>query len=582
MMRTSHLLLGFCYLTATIGVAQSPFPLLPSTTLERKADSIFAHANVSNTPGGVIAVLYKGDVLLKKGYGMADIANKIPLTTASLFNIASTAKQFTATCIALLEEQDKLSFEDDIRKYFPQLQIKKTITIRHLISHTSGLREAYVLAALSGKVNLKGQVRKQYKTTKHLVQLITQQHDLNFEPGQEFAYTNINYILLGEIVRKVSGLSLAEFADQSIFKPLGMTHTYFNDPQAIARAGRATPYQLIDEKRRTYKPLSIRNDQGVVGDNNLITSVDDLILWDQNFTKNRLGLGRQAFVQTLQTRYVLSSGDTIHYAFGLNVTPYKTTRSIGHGGDDYRYTSLMIRFPAYHLDLIYLSNQSDYEDTQKKVFAVANVLLNVSTPSSKLVNEPVQTNMVFDSLSFKPFTGQYMGSGAKNRYSFRDVFIRNGKPYLSFQPQPNKHIFELLPIGNQHYLFKVEEPNVFVDAWFTDPKEEVGQTQLIERFKTDTLRYDRRLTASSSTPVLTQFTGIYKSQELDSQLKVKVKSPGLAIKRGLITINTIPIGEDTFYAPENRAIFYFKRDKSGLIKEFLISAVDFRNVRYNR
>ncbi|AUD04103.1 serine hydrolase domain-containing protein [Spirosoma pollinicola] len=581
MMKTSHFLLGFGYLTATIGVAQSPFSPLPSTVLERKTDSLFANANVSNTPGGVIAVLYKGDVLLKKGYGMANIANKIPLTTASLFNIASTAKQFTATCIALLEEQGKLSFEDDIRTYFPQFQIKKTITIRHLISHTSGLREAYVLAALSGKVNLKGQVRKQYKTTAHLVQLMAKQQELNFEPGHEFAYTNINYILLGEIVRKVSGLSLAEFADQFIFKPLGMTHTYFNDPLAVSRSGRAIPYQLIDAKKQRFKPLSIRNDQGVVGDNNLITSVDDLIRWDQNFTTNRLGLGKQSFVKTLQTPYILSSGDTIHYAFGLNVTPYKTTRSIGHGGDDYRYTSLMMRFPAYDLDLIYLSNQSDYQNTQQKVFALADVLLNVSAPLPTLVPEPLQASLPFDSLYFKPFTGQYMGNGAKNRYSFREVFIRNGKPYLSFQPQPNKHVFELLPIGRQHYRFKVEEPNVYVEAWFTDHKEG-GQARLSERFKTDTLHYDRRLTAPSSTPKLTQFTGIFRCQELDGQLKVKVKRHGLTIKRGLITINTIPIGEDTFYAPENRAIFYFKRDKTGLISEFLISAVDFRNVRYSR
>lgn len=564
-----------------MGFAQSSLLDTPSTALEHKIDSIFAKSNTSHTPGGTIAVIYKGNVLLKKGYGMADISKSVPLTTTNLFNLASTAKQFTAACIALLQEQGKLSFDDDTRYYFPQFQLQKTITIRHLISHTSGLREAYVLAALSGKVNLKGQVRKRYKTTEHLIDLMAKQQDLNFEPGHEFAYTNINYILLGEIVRKVSGLSLAKFADQSIFTPLGMSHTYFNDPLAVSRPNRATPYKLINEKKRTFKPLSIRKDKGVVGDNNLITSVDDLIRWDQNFANNRLGLGRQSLVDTLQTRYVLSSGDTLHYAFGLNVTPYKTTRSIGHGGDDYRYTSLMMRFPAYQIDLIYLSNQSDYGDTQQKVFAVADVLLNVSAPATKPVNKPIQASMAFDSLYFKSFIGQYIGSGSKNRYSFREVFIRNGKPYLSFQPQPNKHSYELLPIGNHHYLFKVEEPNVYVEAWFTHPKVG-GHPHLFERFKQDTLHYDCRLTDSSSTPLLTQFTGIYRSQELDGQLKVKAKQPGLAIKRGLITINTIPIGKDTFYAPENRAIFYFKRDKAGVIKEFLISAVDFRNVRYSR
>lgn len=122
---------------------------------------------------------------------------------------------------------------------------------------------------------------------------------------------------------------------------------------------------------------------------------------------------------------------------------------------------------------------------------------------------------------------------------------------------------------------------MYVEAWFTEPKEG-GQARLSERFKTDTLHYNRRLTSPSSTPMLTQFTGFYRSQELNGQLKVKVKGHGLTIKRGLITINAIPIGEDTFYAPENRAIFYFKRDQTGRINEFLISAVDFRNVRYSR
>ncbi len=513
---------------------------------------------------------------------MADVGKKSPMTTASLINIASTAKQFTATCIALLEEQGKLSFDDDIRKYFPQFQLKKPVTIRHLISHTSGLREAYVLAALSGKVNLKGQVSKRYKTTDHLIRLMAKQQDLNFDPGHEFAYTNINYILLGEIVRQVSGLRLSEFAHQSIFKPLGMVNSYYNDPQAMSRVGRAIPYTQDAKNKRKFKRHSIRNDQGVVGDNNLITCLDDLMLWNQNFQKNRLSLGRESLLKTLQTRYILTNGDTIHYAFGLNVTPYKNTLSVGHGGDDSRYTSLMMRFPDQQLDLICLSNRSDYEDTEQKVFAVADLLLKSSAPPAKPVRKPTPAIIAFDALLLKPHMGQYMGSSPKNRYSFREVFVQNGKPYVSFLPRPTKHVFELLPMGNNHYLFKVGEPDVYIETWFNQSKAG-GQDHSFERPQNnDTLRYDRMATDPASTGPLTPYAGSYTSHELDSQLQVKVNKSGLSFTRGIIKIKTIPMGKDTFYAPENRALFYFKRDETGVVNEFLIEATDFRQVKYSR
>ena len=572
-------LLYFCFLLQDTGLAQ-PISFASSlASLEQKVDSVFSDWNSQNTPGGAIAIIYKGNVLLKKGYGMADVDRKIPITTSHLFNIASTAKQFTATCIALLEEQGKLSFEDDTRKYFPQFQLTKTVTIRHLISHTSGLREAYVLAALSGKVNLRGQVKKRYQTTENLIRLIARQQDLNFNPGDEFAYTNINYILLGEIVHKVSGLSLAEYAHQFIFEPLGMAHSYVNDTYAHLRLTRAIPYQYSDKNKQRFKKKSIKKDQGVVGDNNLITSVDDLLLWNQNFYKNRLGAGNESLLRTLQTRYVLNSGDTIHYAFGLNVTPYKNTVSIGHGGDDYRYTSFMVRFPDRQVDIICLSNRSRYEDTQNKVFAVANLLLEPAVSPANPVTE--QVRIPFDAPYFKEYIGRYMGSSPKSRYSFREVFTRNGKPYLSFQPQPTNHVFELLPISNHHYLFKVEEPNVYVEAWFIKSKED-GHYQFFETFKNNTVRYDRKLTDSLSTNSLRRYAGIYTSQELDSQIRVKVAQNGLTLRRGLIKIKTIPVGEDTFYAPDNRALFYFKRDESGMVNEFLISATDFRNVKFSR
>ena len=180
-----------------------------------------------------------------------------------------------------------------------------------------------------------------------------------------------------------------------------------------------------------------------------------------------------------------------------------------------------------------------------------------------------------------PYLGRYVGNGAKNRYSFREVFFRNGKPYLSFQPQPNKHVFDLLPTENQHYRFKVEEPDVYVESWFV-PSKAGDPDQFFEKFKNDTLRYTRTLTYSVSRATLTQYAGRYTSQELDSQLNVKVDRNGLSLQRGIIKIKAIPIGEDRFYAPDERALFYFKRNEAGSVIEFSISASDFRHVKFSR
>ncbi len=153
-----------------------------------KIDSIFSDWRYLDRPGGVIAVLKDGEVLYKKAFGASDIQRRSPNSIGTPFELASIAKQFTATCIALLEEQGKLSKEDDIKIYYPQFQFSEKITIKNLLDHTSGIREAYVLTILSGKVNLKGQVPKRYQTKEHLLKVLSKEKDLNFKTGDELDF----------------------------------------------------------------------------------------------------------------------------------------------------------------------------------------------------------------------------------------------------------------------------------------------------------------------------------------------------------------------------------------------------------
>lgn len=542
--------------------------------LNQKIDSIFSNWNKSNSPGGAVAVVKNGQIIFKKGYGLANLAKKTPNDSQTQFNLASIAKQFTAMCIVLLEEQGKLSLEDNIQKYFPEFQFKEKITIHHLLTHTSGLREAYVLATLSGKINLKGEVRQKYNTLENMVALIARQKDLNFSAGDEHAYTNVNFILLGEIVRKVSGISLKDFAERHIFQPLQMKNTYFNDKTAIITPQRAIGYQIKHNK--TFKATRL-DDRGIVGDHNVISNVDDLILWQANFFENQLGKKLPTLIEKMQTRFILNPGDTISYGLGLNVHHYKNYLSVGHGGDDYRFTSSMVRFPKENLSIICLSNQNNYESTENGVFAIADLFLNIFP---RIDSSKKQYNFIdLDTNYLADKVGNYQGIEKKNAFWFHQIHSLDNKFYWSFGYNNLKHKKEILALDNQHFAIKIDEPDSYLEIWFSQNKK--GEMKLHEKFKGDTLDFSQANLINFDKKDLKKYTGVYKNEEINSQMKVKIRKNNLLLVfRSIIKIKTIPMNENTFYAFNNQAFIRFRKNEKGQIKDFVIDANDFRNFKF--
>jgi CubicO group peptidase (beta-lactamase class C family) len=568
-MRSLFQLIGFIFLVffAELVSAQA-------NSLSQKIDSIFSIWQKNNSPGGAVAVVKNGQPIFKKGYGFANLAQKTPNNSQTQFNLASIAKQFTAMCIVLLEEQGKLSLEDNIQKYFPAFQFKEKITIHHLLTHTSGLREAYVLATLSGKINLKGEVRRKYNTVENMVALIARQKDLNFLPGDEHAYTNVNFILLGEIVRQVSGMSLRDFAEKHIFQPLQMKNTYFNDKTTTITPQRAIGYQL--KRNKSFKATRL-DDRGIVGDHNVISNVDDLILWQANFYDNQLGKKSPALIEKMQTRFVLNSGDTIAYGLGLNVSQYKNHLSVGHGGDDYRFTSSIVRFPKENLSIICLSNQNNYETTESGVFAIADLFLNTSAKVNS--NKKNYQFVDFDKNYFADKAGNYIGIEKKNAFWFHQIHFLENKIYWSFGYNNLKHKKEVLALDNQHFAVKIDEPNSYLELWFS--KNEKGENQLHEKFRKDTLDFIQSKLANLAKKDLKKFAGIYQNEEIKRRMKVKIRKNNLVLVfRSIIKIKTIPINENTFYAFNNQAFIRFRKDKKGQIKDFVIDANDFRNFKF--
>lgn len=317
---------------------------------EQQVDTLFTKWKRPDTPGAVVAVIRNGKVVLNKSYGMADLERRVPMTPAARFVIGSMSKQFTAFAIHLLAQDGKLSLDDDIRKHLPQVpDFGKTITIRHLLHHTSGLRDYFDMLFMAG-------LRPDDVVTKDMaLELLARQRTLNFEPGQEYAYCNTGYLLLGLIVERVSGTPLPEFARARIFEPLGMKHTVFQRDYGTLVPGRALSYQPADSGGHKYVAVNV----STIGDGGVLSTAQDLALWDRNFYDGRVG-GMEVIKQ-MQATGVLNDGKPIAYASGLFVYTYRGVPKIEHSGSIAGYGAELWRFPKQGLSVLVLANTSEVD-----------------------------------------------------------------------------------------------------------------------------------------------------------------------------------------------------------------------------
>ena len=344
--RSSALLISFVLVAAAAATSTS----VPADDKTALVDKLFAAWDTTATPGLALAVIRNGAIIYKRGYGMARIEDGVVNTPSKIFDIGSVSKQFTATCVALLVKEGKIKVDDDIRKYFPEMRsYEKPITIRHLLHHTSGLRDYNTLLGFAGF-----RPESDCPTVEESRDIIFRQKRLNHRPGEAFSYTNSGYFLLGQIVERVSGKSLNAFAQERIFKPLGMSHTLFQEDHT----------QLIPNRTVGYDPVEgggfkiDMSNWDETGDGNVYTSVEDLFLWDQAFYTNALGTDVMDMIQTPGT---LDNGTKIEYAWGLRVFAYRGLKAIEHGGAWAGFRADILRFPDQKLSVIALSNRADFD-----------------------------------------------------------------------------------------------------------------------------------------------------------------------------------------------------------------------------
>lgn len=340
------------------------YPCFAQQVNTNMVDRIFAEWNQPNVPGGALAVIQDGEIVYSNGYGLADLEHDIEITPSTVFYIGSVSKQFVTFSILLLKEQGKLDLDDEVQEYLPDFpRYEAPLTIRHFIHHTSGVRDYLTLMSLKGRSYL------DHTEMQEAYELIKNQDELNFTPGERYLYSNSCYLMLAMIVEKASGMSIKEFAEQEIFGPLGMEKTQFYDDITDLIKDRAFSYSNNGER---FDNLVSRFD--LVGSGGIYSTVEDLYLWDQNFYDNQLGEGRQALIDTMQTDGRLNNGESSGYAFALKNDIYRGLKTVSHSGSLAGYRAFYVRFPGKKFSVIILSNRDDASSSDK-AYRVADLYL---------------------------------------------------------------------------------------------------------------------------------------------------------------------------------------------------------------
>jgi len=346
---------------ATLSVpAESQSTLADSTV--RRIDAVFARY-APDAPGCALGVFQNGRIALAKGYGLANVEYGVPITPHTPFIMGSVSKQFTAATIALLVEQGRISLDDDVRKYVPELpDYGKRVTIDNLVHHTSGIRDFWALYEAAGTRLDDGY------TVDDILTLAARQKHLNFDPGAEYNYSNSGYVLLGVIVQRVTGKTLRQFAAEQIFSPLGMSVSHFHDDHNQPVRGRAFAYSPAPAGAWR---INIWNND-IVGQGGLMTTVEELQKWDENFYTGTVGGPR--FLARQLERGKLNDGTMLTYAFGLEVTAYRGMPIVEHSGSTGGYRTDITRFPSAHTSVVTMCNVSN-ADAVTLAHRVADVVL---------------------------------------------------------------------------------------------------------------------------------------------------------------------------------------------------------------
>ena len=549
-------MLGLCLLVAADSSAQEE--------LTDKVDRVFAEWNTTSSPGCALAVVKDDHVVYEHGYGMANLELGIAITPQSVFDIGSVSKQITAMAILLLAQEHKLSLDDDIRKYLPEMpDYGSTITIRHMLHHTSGLRNYDDL------FDLQGIPEADLTTDRDAMELILRQKGVNFRAGEEFLYSDTNYFLMSQIVKRVTGQTLRQFAQNRIFGPLQMTSTHFHDDHTMIVPRRATGY--APHKGGGFE-IDMSNFEQL-GDGSVMTTVEDLFKWDQNFDHPLVG-GADA-IRQLTTPGTLNNGQTIPYAMGLFLDHYRGLNWIHHSGEWVGYRAALSRFPDQHFSTLVLCNCVGSMSPMTMAQRVADVYLTEEFARAENGPSP-KTSPNVPLTELKQYVGTYWSqkNGAFRKFVLRDDKLIMVAPGMTY---------DLLPLGGGQ--FEALEADIEHKDRYIFHAVKNGSNFQLEAVEGGVPVSYEAVRPGLESSHLADYAGSYANDELRATWTLVVEKGKLVRQQWMTEDEEIePAFPDGFIGDisEGQFLMHFNRDSNGRVTSFDVATDMVRPMRFFR
>ena len=375
--------------------------------LEAAVDHLFEAMDRPDRPGAAVLVRRDGRAILSKGYGCADLEHAVPITPQTVFDIASVSKQFCGLAVAQLVTEGELQLDDDVRRHlatFPDFGT--TVTVGHLVHHTSGLRD------WPGALAVAGWRMDDVISFEQILTFLSHQQELNFEPGARYSYSNTGYNALARLVEQRSGDTFRAWMQERVFGPLGMDDSHFQDDHGEVIANRAWGYRRASEGY-----VRLPNGLTALGSSSLFSTVEDLDAWLANFEQPKVG--GDGALRLMETRGVLNSGEVLAYAFGQSRRSYRGATTWSHSGSWAGSRTVLLRLPEHGLGIVILSNDAGFDASGRAheiVDLILGDVLEDPAPSPAPGDPPVESTPEPPEVDLDGYAGVYRSDELDTRY----------------------------------------------------------------------------------------------------------------------------------------------------------------------
>jgi len=523
--------------------------------MERGVDSIFAPWSRTTTPGCAVGIDKAGMPLLRRSYGMANLETGTPWTINTISESGSVAKQFTAAAVVLLAQDGVLSLDDDIVKWIPEVKgFGKKITARHLLTHTSGLPDRYALHDVQNRPA--GETDHE---NREVVAMLTRMRDLNFDPGEDYEYSNTGYVVAATILERASKKSLQAFTNERIFRPLGMENTRWREDHRIVVPGRAAAYSgSLGTGFRNDHPFT-----RVFGSGGLLTTVGDFLRWQAAMQTGTGPWG--ALRDSLQRATRLNEGTAITYALGVDVSTWRGIPAISHTGATGGYRAALARYPDQSISVALLCNLASINPAVTAQQVAALVLGSAVTAPPA---DPVA--VAVDATALAGLAGAYYAPRTEQAMV---LYVTSGGALADSA----RGTASLIPLGPNRFRYRGSERTLtVVPAAGSAPRRiqiAAPNARMIEYVAVPRAKIDAATLAA--------YAGEYQSVELDAKIHLAVVRDTLRLERGWRDAEKLlPLYRDAFRFSVSGEIARFERDKRGRITGFVLFAGRVRHLRF--